>query len=199
MASIVSDRENSLFVTEDAELINGCLKNDRLAQHRLYNKYSKKMMALCYRYSKTWEEAEDTLNEGFMRVFEKMGTFKGTGSLEGWMRKVIVHLAIEKFRRNNNPDISMVSVDVAKYTPSTAKDEITSGINAKELIKLIQKLPPTYQLVFNLYVFEGLTHKEIAAQLGISEGTSKSNLFDAREWLKKSLETKKEDLNEERA
>lgn len=89
----------------------------------------------------------------------------------------------------------MVSVDAAKYTPSTAKDEITSGINAKELIKLVQKLPPTYQLVFNLYVFEGLTHKEIAAQLGISEGTSKSNLFDAREWLKKSLEqTHKEEV-----
>lgn len=198
MPSIVLDTENSLFVADDAELIKGCIKNDRLSQHKLYTKYAKKMMAVCYRYSKSWEEAEDTLSEGFTRVFEKISSFKGTGSFEGWIRKVIVNVAIEKFRRNQNKDISMVSVDAVQISASDAKDDVNSHLNAKELIKLVQKLPPAYQMVFNLYAFEGLTHKEIANQLGISEGTSKSNLFDAREWLKKSIEQKPKEQENER-
>ena len=198
MPSIVVERDNKLFVAEDAELIKGCINKDRLSQHKLYNKYSKKLMVLCYRYSKTWEEAEDTLNEGFTRVFEKIGTYKGTGSFEGWMRKVIVNVAIEKFRRTHDPDISMVNVDDAKYAIAGTSENIHSHLNAKELIKLVQKLPPTYQMVFNLYVFEGLSHKEIASQLKISEGTSKSNLFDAREWLKKGIEHNSKEKENER-
>jgi RNA polymerase sigma factor (sigma-70 family) len=189
MASIVVNSENCLSV-EDAELLKGCLENNRLAQHKLYNKYAKRMMAVCYRYSKSLEEAEDTLNEGFMRVFDKLNTFKATGSLEGWIRKVIVNVAIEKFRRTHNPDVKMVNVDDAKYAISSNREEIHSHINAKELIKLVHKLSPVYQMVFNLYVFEDLSHKEISQQLGISEGTSKSNLHDAREWLKKNIEEK---------
>lgn len=193
MSSIVLNSDNSLSV-EDAELIEGCIKGNRLAQHKLYNKYAKKMMALSYRYSKSLEEAEDTLNEGFMRVFEKIGTFKATGSLEGWIRKVIVNVAIEKYRRGKSQQVTMVTVEKAELSGSATREEINSHINAKELIKLVQKLSPVYQMVFNLYVFEDMSHKEIADHLGISEGTSKSNLHDARAWLQKNIEEKK--LNE---
>jgi RNA polymerase sigma factor (sigma-70 family) len=189
MTSILVNSENCISV-EDAELVKGCINKDRLSQHKLYNKYAKSMMTVCYRYSKSLEEAEDTLNEGFMRVFDKISLFSATGSLEGWIRKVIVNVAIEKFRRTHNPDISMVNVDDAKYAISNSREEIHSHLNAKELLKLVQKLSPVYQMVFNLYVFEDLSHKEISKQLGISEGTSKSNLHDAREWLKKNIEEK---------
>ncbi len=188
MSSLIVDRANIVFIADDAELIAGCINKDRLSQHRLYNKYAKRMMTLCYRYSKTREEAEDTLNEGFMRVFDKLHTFKALGSLEGWLRKVIVNVAIEKFRKTHNPDVSLVAMDAVKSKHVNATDDVNSNINARELIKLVQKLPPTYQMVFNLYVFEGLPHKEIAEQIGISEGTSKSNLHDARAWLKKNIE-----------
>ena len=189
MPSVLVDRANIVFKADDAELVAGCINKDRLAQHRLYNKYAKRMMTLCYRYSKSREEAEDTLNEGFMRVFDKIHTFKATGSLEGWLRKVIVNVAIEKFRKNHNPDVSMVQMDAVKSNHVNSVEDVNSSLNAKELIKLVQKLPPTYQMVFNLYVFEGLGHKEIADQIGISEGTSKSNLHDARAWLKKNIES----------
>src|ERR1700751_5076032 len=149
MSSIQLNSENCLSV-EDSELVAGCINNDRLSQHKLYNKYAKRMMTLSYRYSKSREEAEDTMNEGFMRVFDKISTFKATGSLEGWIRKVIVNVAIEKFRRTKNADVKVVAVDDQKHGGST-KDDVHSHINTKELIKLVQKLSPVYQMVFNLY------------------------------------------------
>lgn len=146
------------------------------------------MMSVCLRYSKNREEAEDTLTEGFMRVFEKLNTFKSAGSLEGWIRRVIVNVAIEKYRRNRDQGVSLISVDSeTTHIQISGSTDIVGNLNAKELMNLIQKLPPVYQMVFNLYVFEGLSHKEIAEQLNISEGTSKSNLYDAREWLKKRV------------
>jgi RNA polymerase sigma-70 factor (ECF subfamily) len=184
MSSIPVNSQTTVPPKEETELVKGCVSNDRSAQNRLYNTYAKKMMTVCYRYSKSWEEAEDTLNEGFMRVFDKIGTYKGIGSLEGWIRRVIVNVAIEKFRKNKQ---DVHQIEIGKYKGSDSEPDVISQINAKDLLKLVQKLPAVYQMVFNLYVFEGLTHKEIASQLGISEGTSKSNLYDAREWLKKHI------------
>ncbi|MGZ3919287.1 MAG: RNA polymerase sigma factor [Bacteroidia bacterium] len=178
----------SNVLQEEAELLRGCVANERAAQSKLYKKYERKMMSVCLRYSKNREEAEDTLTEGFMRVFEKLNTFKSAGSLEGWIRRVIVNVAIEKYRRNRDHGVSLISVDSENtHIQISGSTDIVGGLNAKELMNLIQKLPPVYQMVFNLYVFDGLSHKEIAEQLNISEGTSKSNLYDAREWLKKRV------------
>ena len=188
MSSNLEKNENTCAVAEtESELIAKCLAHDRLAQHKLFNRYSRKMLTVCSRYSKNIEDAEDTLSEGFTRVFEKLDTYKGTGSFEGWIRKIMVHVAIEKFRKKNLAYTELKDKHFANNTDVTA-DEINSQINAKQLMALIQKLPPSYQMVFNLYVFEGMKHKEIADMLGISEGTSKSNLSDARTWLKKGIE-----------
>ena len=144
-------------------------------------------MAVCYRYSKSREEAEDTLQEGFMKVFENIKNFKREGSLEGWIRRIMVNTAIQKFRKNTKilpvEYIENVQVNLNHYQ----QEDTLSQLGAKELIHLIQKLPPKCQMVFNLYVFEGLKHREIAEQLGITEGTSKSNLSDARAILQKSV------------
>lgn len=167
-------------------LVEKCIKNDRQAQNMLFNLYSKKMMTICLRYSRNREDAEDVLTEGFMRIFNKLHLFKATGSLEGWMRRVIVNVAIEKFKTGTKL-YQVVDLDKALITSESSED-IYSELNAKELLLHIQSLPPVYKMVFNLYVFEGFKHKEIAAELGISEGTSKSNLSDDRSWLKKRLE-----------
>ena len=189
MASIIKQDKKTLFVQEqESELIKKCIDNDRSAQNKLYNLFSKKMMAVCYRYSKSFEDAEDTLNEGFIRVFEKLKTFKGIGSFEGWIRKVMVNVALEKFRKKNIQFADVNLNEAAHAVQMDTREDVLSDLNAKELLNLVQKLPPVYQMVFNLYVFEGLKHKEIAEKLGISEGTSKSNLSDAREWLKKAIE-----------
>ncbi|PBQ34804.1 RNA polymerase subunit sigma-70 [Sphingobacteriaceae bacterium] len=144
------------------------------------------MMSVCFRYSRNREDAEDVLNEGFMRVYEKLHTFNATGSLEGWIRKVIVNVAIAKYNAGSKL-YHFVDIDTVEIMDHSSNDLYTD-LNAKELILQIQKLPPVYQMIFNLYVFEGLKHKEIAEQLNISEGTSKSNLSDARSWLKKRIE-----------
>ncbi len=171
---------------DEIELIKGCVNNDRQAQNLLFHKYSRKMMSVSFRYSRNREDAEEVLNDGFKRVFEKINTFNATGSLEGWIRKVIVNVAIAKFNKGSKlyKHVDIETIQLVDHS----SDDILSELNAKELILQIQKLPPVYQMVFNLYVFEGLKHKEIAEQLGISEGTSKSNLSDARTWLKKRIE-----------
>ncbi len=171
---------------DDLVLIKGCINNERKAQNMLFHKYSKKMMSVCFRYSRNREDAEEVLIDGFKRVFDKISTYKGTGSLEGWIRKVIVNVAIAKFNSSSKlyKHVDFDSVNIPNNEPT----DFLAELNAKELMIQIQKLPPVYQMVFNLYVFEGLKHKEIAQQLGISEGTSKSNLSDARSWLKKRIE-----------
>lgn len=171
-----------------SELVKKCLKNDRSAQNKMYSLFARKMLAVCFRYSKSREDAEDILSEGFVRVFDKLDTYKGIGSLEGWIRRIMVHTAIEKFRKKNLQFAEYDAERLADTTRSHDNNDIHSAINAKDLLNLVQKLPPAYQMVFNLYAFEGLKHKEIAEMLGISEGTSKSNLSDARERLKKGIE-----------
>jgi len=186
--SITNKNENTCLVEEtEAELIAKCLARNRLSQHKLYNRYARKMLTICSRYSKSLEDAEDTLSEGFARVFDKLDTFKGSGSFEGWMRRIMVNVAIEKFRKKNLKFTDLRNNEYAHASLASGED-IASDLNAKELLNLVQKLPPAYQMVFNLYAFEGLKHKEIAEVLGISEGTSKSNLSDARTWLKKGIE-----------
>ena len=146
------------------------------------------MFSVCFRYSRNREEAEDILQEGFLKVFEKMHTFKREGSLEGWIRRIMVNTAIQKYREKKSSAGVVVNLEVyPENVTNPSPDDALSQIGAKELMQLIQKLTPAYQMVFNLYVFEGLKHREIAERLGISEGTSKSNLADARTILKREI------------
>lgn len=167
------------------QIIEGCIRGDRHSQNRLYHLYAPKIFPVCLRYSKSREDAEDILQEGFFRIFNHISQYKGAGSFEGWMRKIMVNTALEKFR-NKARLYPVISIESAAGHDFSVNDTLQK-IEAKELITLIQQLPPVYRMVFNLYVFEGLKHKEIARLLNISEGTSKSNLFDARKILQRSL------------
>ncbi|HUM46876.1 MAG TPA: sigma-70 family RNA polymerase sigma factor [Chitinophagales bacterium] len=153
----------------------------------MYQKYQSKMFAVCYRYSRSREEAEDTFHEGFMKVFDNIASFAKKGSLEGWIRKIMVNTAIEKYRKGKHLSFIVNMHESAELSDHYFSDDILDRIEAAELIALIQKLPPAYQIVFNLYVMEGMKHKEISACLGISEGTSKSNLYEAKSILQKLI------------
>ena len=142
-------------------------------------------MIVCMRYSKNQEEAEEILQDGFMRVFKFIGQFKQSGSFEGWIRKIIVNCALQKLRNQVNLR-PVVSLDIANIN-HTSNIDIVGDLSGKELLKLIQKLSPAYRMVFNLYHFEGLKHREIAVLLKIEEGTSKSNLAQAKRILQNAV------------
>jgi RNA polymerase sigma factor (sigma-70 family) len=155
----------------------------------LYESLAPKMLGVCLRYAPNRQEAEEVLQEGFLRVFTYIRTYKGTGSLEGWIRKIMVNCALLRYRNKSHLQ-AIIRLDNSGHDLADETD-ITSNLEAKELLSLIQTLPTRYRLVFNLYVFEGYKHREIAQALGISEGTSKSNLSDARAFLQKAMATKK--------
>ncbi len=181
----MSERKSSSEENLEA-LIGKCIEGERTAQNEIYKIFAPKMLNVCMRYSKSREEAEDTLIESFLKVFENLHKFRNQGSLEGWIRRIMVNTAIEKFRRKGLLYASY-SVDEMKEVDFSTTD-ILGDMAVKELIQLVQDLPSGYRMVFNLYAFEGLKHKEIAERLGISEGTSKSNLFDARAILRREVE-----------
>ena len=169
-------------------LIQQCLKGNRQAQSQLYQLFAPKMFMVCLRYAKSREEAEEILQEGFMKVFEFLHQFKFAGSFEGWIRKIMVNCALQKYR--SKPAMhAILSLENVVHEP-VASENINALIDSKELLKIIQQLPPVYKMVFNLYVFEGYKHREIAQELGISEGTSKSNLSDARAILQRTIVNK---------
>jgi RNA polymerase sigma factor (sigma-70 family) len=179
-----------LYKTEQ-QIIKGCIAGNRAFQTELYNLYASKMMGVCLRYARNREEAEEILQEGFLRVFTYIKTFKGNGSFEGWIRKIMVNAALFRYR-NKSTLQPVIRLSANGYGDDLKDDtDISSGIDAKELLSLIQTLPAGYRMVFNLYVFEGYKHREIAEALGIAEGTSKSNLSDARTYLQKALTSKK--------
>ena len=155
-------------------------------QHLLYQRFAPKMFGVCLRYTARSDEAQDVLQEGFIKVFGKMGTYRGAGSFEGWMRRIFVNTAIERFRKKNHLQ------PITEQEEETIENNDLSVIEAlaeKDIINLVQRLPPGYRTVFNLYVIEGYSHKEIGRMLGISEGTSKSQLSRAKTQLKTMLTT----------
>lgn len=164
------------------KIIEKCQKGDRKAGEQLYKMFSPKMYAVCIQYSKTREEAEDNLQDGFIKVLESIGQYAGKGSFEGWMKRIFINTALEKFRKNR-------SVQIVDEVPDMVDEDIDDGIDipSNVLFDFVSQLPEKYRLVFNLYVVEGLQHKDIAKELGISEGTSKSNLARAKEILKKKI------------
>jgi RNA polymerase sigma factor (sigma-70 family) len=167
------------------QLIHECLAGNRQSQSALYAIFANKMFALCLRYAATRTEAEDILQEGFIKVFACLHQFRRQGSLEGWIRAIMINCALSRFRqKKSNPLLLPANM---QHPDIPDREHILSGLQVKDLLQLISKLPPTYRMVFNLYVFEGFQHKEIATALGISEGSSKSNLHDARLILQKQV------------
>jgi RNA polymerase sigma-70 factor (ECF subfamily) len=172
-------------VTQLEETIYKCREGDSKAQTVLYQSFSPKMYGVCLRYAKDTADAEDILQEGFVRVFTKIRQFEFKGSFEGWMRRIMVNTALEKFRKHDRlyPVEEMAIYESAEWT-----EETISSITAGELMGMIQELPPRYKMVFNLYAIEGYSHLEIGEMMNISEGTSKSNLSRARTILQKRVE-----------
>lgn len=170
----------------DSDLIRGCMESDRRMQEELYRRFSPRMYAVCLRYAGNAEEAEDILQEGFIKVFKKLDSFRNEGSFEGWIRRIFVNTAIEHFRRKK------YLLPVTEKEENTIEGKYTSvldDLGAKDIMALVQQLSPGYRTVFNMYVVEGYTHKEIADQLGISEGTSKSQLSRAKVILQDMVRT----------
>ena len=168
----------------EEQLVVECLKNNSSAQKHLY--YSKRMMGVCLRYTKDHDEAQDVLQMGFIKVFEKLDTYNGEGSLEGWIRRVVVNTALDNIRKNkkNNENIDIEKVDfLLANNDANALDDL----KAEDLLKIIQQMPTGFRTVFNMYAIEGYSHKEIAEQLGITVNTSKSQYSRARVCLQNLL------------
>ena len=161
----------------EPDLIRGCLEGNRRMQEELYHRFSPRMYAVCLRYAGNAEEAEDILQEGYIKIFKKLDTFRSEGSFEGWIRRIFVNTAIEHFRRKRY----LQTVSEKEENTIEGNDiSVLDKMAAKDIIALIKELSPGYRTVFNMYVVEGYTHKEIADMLGISEGTSKSQLSRAK-------------------
>ena len=173
------------LLEQPAQLIQACINGDRYSQNSLYKQFATKMFGVCMRYAKNREEAEEIMQEGFVQVFKSLHSFKHAGSFEGWIRKIMLYCAIQHYRAK--PKMHPV-VDIENsQAQEMGNEDILAILHKKELLKMVQALPPAYRLIFNLYVFEGMKHREIAAQLGIAEGTSKSNFFDAKLLLQKAV------------
>lgn len=167
-------------------IIKGCLAGNRRDQELLYRRHSARLYAVCLQYSGNDEEARDILQEGFIKIFENLIHYKYEGSFEGWMRRIVVNTALEKYRSNHN----LYRVDDIDLIPEPDADPETedySGLEAVDLMNIIRELPPKYRMVFNLFAIEGYSHKEISRMINISEGTSKSNLSRARDILQKKV------------
>jgi RNA polymerase sigma factor (sigma-70 family) len=171
----------------DQELVSGVLKGSPTHQSALYHQYSVPMFRVLLRFSRDKSEAEDMMQDGFVRVFRDMAQFRGEGALGGWIRRIMVNTALSHLRKQRD-----FVKDVPDLAPFEAKfhteEDFGSNLDAQTLLGYLQKLPPGYRAVFNLYAIDGYSHEEIAEQLGITIGTSKSQLFKAREYLKKILD-----------
>ena len=177
--------QRPFILTDHQTLLKSCMAGDRTSQAALYTMYAPKMLGTCLWYAKNKEEAEEILQDGFIRVFRFIHQFSGKGSFEGWIRKIMVNAALQKHRKNN--PLMIVSPLERSIIEIPEFPDILEKLASKDLLKMVQNLPPSYRIVFTLHVLEGMKHREIAQLLGISEGTSKSNLFDARNLLKKAL------------
>lgn len=179
-------------------LIEGCLKNDRRSQEKLFKLYYGKMLGVCMRYSNDRDSAEEVLQEGFIKIFEKLERFDYKGSFEGWIRRIMANTAIDHIRKSKkDPILSDNDEDfkLGSENPVVAKEDLEFvGIKAEIALDAVRNLSPAYRAVFNLYVMEEYTHKEIAEILNISEGTSKSNLSKAKLNLQKILKEKFKNL-----
>jgi RNA polymerase sigma factor (sigma-70 family) len=176
-------------------LIDGCLKGDRRSQQAIHKMFYGKMKAVCMRYTRDSDQAMDVLQEGFLKVFNNLDRYTGVGSFEGWMRRIMVNLSIDRFRRlkhdlillGEQNDIENWGGEVEEDSDDSDENEEIYDITPEQIIDAMQQLTPAYRTVFNLYVYEDYTHQDIAEALGISVGTSKSNYAKAKKNMRKLL------------
>ncbi|HIA36263.1 MAG TPA: sigma-70 family RNA polymerase sigma factor [Flavobacteriales bacterium] len=165
------------------KLVAGCAKGDRKCQQIIYEKFYSKMMGVCLRYASNKQEAQDLVHDGFIKVFEKIYKYNYSGSFEGWVRRIMINTSIDHYRKNKNIFIKE-NQDFANIEGEEPDQDILSQLRTEDIMKAVQSLSPGYRAVFNLYVVEGYSHKEVSDELGISVGTSKSNLAKAKKNLR---------------
>ena len=170
----------------DLKLITRCKKGDRKAQNQLFHQYAPVLMSICLRYMKSYDKAEDMLSQAFYKILTKIDSYTGVGNFEGWMKRIVVNECLMELRKRNNLTMTIPVEDAA----SEIRIEFVDNLEYEEILALLDELPTGYRTVFNLYVMEGYKHKEIAAQLGISINTSKSQLILARRKLQGLIKKK---------
>ena len=175
----------TIYRAKEDDLVKCCKRGDHQAQQRVFDLYSRRMYGVCSRYVKNSAEAEDILVMAFTKVFEKISQFKGEGSFEGWVRRIMVNESLSHLRKTR---AMVIETDLGKAERQPDYDRLGDHLEAEDLLKMIEKLPPGYRVVFNMYAIDGYSHKEIAQELGINENTSKSQLSRARLYLRKLLE-----------
>jgi len=177
---------NSLLYSDESDLIKACIEGKRSAQAHLYHLHSAKMFGICLRYANNYHSAEDILQDGFIKVFQNIDRFKGSGSFEGWLKRIFINTSIEHYRKqikiDDEPDGAVEVSDLEGIGHE--------NLVVQDMLNMIQTLSPGYRTVFNMYAIEGYSHKEIAEILNITEGTSKSQLARARMLLQKMLANK---------
>lgn len=176
------------------KLINNCKRKDKKAQSEIYHLYAGKLFALCLKYSRNYQEAQDNLQNGFITIFDKIEQYNFKGSFEGWLKRIMINTALQTYREKNVLNL------ITEEIPEEVEIEIDEEeVSLDFLLKTIQELPNQYRLVFNLYVLDGYSHKEIATMLQISEGTSKSNLSRARVILRQKIDLDQSDIKKNEA
>lgn len=168
----------------ETKLIKGCIREDKACQRELFSRLSGKMMSVCLRYARNRAEAEDILQEGFIRVFDNISKYRFEGSFEGWVRRIMVNSALKFY---NKKSFKQEFPGIENYQEQSAEPAIYSQLSEKELMDLIAQLPDGYRVVFNLYIIEGYSHKEIGKMLEIGESTSRSQLTKARKMLQQQV------------
>ena len=177
---------------EQSEIVSGCANGDPKSQKLVFETYYGKMLVVCLRYAENMDEAKDILQDGFIKIFDKIGKFDGKGSLEGWIRRVIVNTAIDTIRKKK-ANLFTSFEDQEEILSDSIEEETFEDefmFSAQDVMNALHQITPAYRTVFNLYILEGYTHREIGEKLNISEGTSKSNLAKAKQRIKKILHNK---------
>jgi len=186
---------------EEMQLVEGCKKQSRIAQKEVFSKLYRRLFGVCMRYAEDQDEAKDILQNGFIKVFKSIENYKGDGSFEGWIKRIVINTAIDNYRRKKVKPL-VIDSDLTDRLGDDMEDEledetIYQQIPIKMVLEAVQKLSPAYQTVFNLYVMEGYNHNEIAEMLEISVGTSKSNLSKARQNLRRLLKPLVDKISQE--
>ncbi len=205
-------KNESIQIGEDAKIVKGCKQYKKKYQLLLYDKYAPTLMGICIRYSSSREEAEDMLQEGLLNIYANIKTYKGTGSFEGWLKRIVMNTAITKLKKKKkNKTDTQINEEIDASPEPEQNDDLMhddirstiydAALEKQEILAVINELPEGLRIVFNLYTFEGYKHKEIAESLNIKENTSKSKLLRARKKIQKNLYTlihkKEKRLNEE--
>lgn len=168
----------------DNELINGCIRGNESYQRALYERFAGKMMTVCFRYARHRQEAEDILQDGFIKIFKNISKFQYKGSLEGWVRRIMINTALSNY---NKSSFKKELIGIEDYQTGIEQPKAVQKLSADEIIKVINTLPDGYRIVFNLYIIEGYSHNEIAEMLDITPSTSRSQLVKARRMLQKKI------------